>query len=145
MAALDSDSEVTEVMLGSSSMEELKSRLEVLLGAVPEARTDESQRREREAQAAALAEKREQMAAAGGQLLSAACGFLARMLPATATATPPAPEIVNHIQQQLTDAAEIDEHGRRMLKIALPPDETLRQVAQTLAQLLGLAQTPPAP
>ncbi|MFM7058894.1 MAG: SNF2-related protein [Planctomycetota bacterium] len=145
MAALDSDSEVTEVKLGSSSMEELKSRLEVLLGAVPEARSDESQRREREAETAKLVEKREHMAAAGGQLLSAAFGFLAQMLPNTPSATPPATEVVNHIRQQLTEAAEIDEQGRRMLKITLPPDETLGQIAQTIAQLFGLAQIPPTP
>ncbi|MFM8479395.1 MAG: helicase, partial [Planctomycetaceae bacterium] len=145
MAALDSDSEVTEVKLGSSSMEELKSRLEVLLGAVPEARTDESQRREREAETARLVEKREQMAAAGGQLLSAAFGFLAQMLPNSPANPPAAPEVVNRIQQQLTDAAEIDENGRRMLKIALPPDEALGQIAQTIAQLFGLAQKPSAP
>ena len=144
MAALDSDSEVTEVMLGTSSMEELKSRLEVLLGAVPEARSDESLKREREAETARLAQKREQMATAGGQLLSAAFGFLSQMLPTTASATPPAPEVVSLIQQQLTDAAETDENGRRMLKIALPPDEALGQIAQTLAQILGLAQSPPA-
>jgi superfamily II DNA/RNA helicase len=145
MAALDSESDVTEVKLGSSSMEELKSRLEVLLGAVPEARTDESQKREREAESAAIAEKRDQMAAAGGQLLSAAFGFLAQMLPPTPAVTPPPAEVVNRIRQQLTDAAETDENGRRMLKIALPPDEALGQIARTIAQLFGLTQTPPAP
>ncbi len=145
MAALDSESDVTEVKLGSSSMEELKSRLEVLLGAVPEARTDESQKREREAETAAIAEKRDQMAAAGGQLLSAAFGFLAQMLPPTPAVTPPPAEVVNRIRQQLTDAAETDENGRRVLKIALPPDEALGQIARTIAQLFGLTQTPPAP
>ena len=85
------------------------------------------------------------MAAAGGQLLSAAFGFLAQMLPNSPSNSPPAPEIVNRIQQQLTDAAEIDENGRRMLKIALPPDEALGQIAQTIAQLFGLAQKPTAP
>lgn len=144
MAALDSESDVTEVMLGSNRMEELKGRLEVLLGAVAEARADESLKRECETESVRLVQKREQMAEAGGQLLTAAFGFLAQMLPSGSVAAEPVPEVVSRIREQLTEAAETDEQGRRMLKIALPSDEALGQVAQTLARLLGLAQSPPA-
>ena len=144
MAALDSESDVTEVMLGSNRMEELKGRLEVLLGAVAEARVDESLKRECETESVRLVQKREQMAEAGGQLLTAAFGFLAQMLPSGSVAAEPVPEVVSRIREQLTEAAETDEQGRRMLKIALPSDEALGQVAQTLARLLGLAQSPPA-
>jgi superfamily II DNA or RNA helicase len=143
MAALDSESDVTEVMLGSNRMEELKGRLEVLLGAVAEARVDESLKRECETESVRLVQKREQMAEAGGQLLTAAFGFLAQMLPSGSVAAEPVPEVVSRIREQLTEAAETDEQGRRMLKIALPSDEALGEVAQTLARLLGLAQSPP--
>ncbi|MEY2724245.1 MAG: hypothetical protein RLZZ458_112 [Planctomycetota bacterium] len=143
MAALDSESEVTEVIFGSSKMEDLKARLEVLLGAIPEAGTDESLIREREAESARLIKKREQMADAGGQLLSAAFGFLAQMLPGDATTPQPPSEMVDRIRSQLAEAAETDDQGRRTLKIALPSEEALGQFAQTLAQLFGLAKSPP--
>jgi superfamily II DNA or RNA helicase len=144
MAALDSESDVTEVMLGSNRMEDLKARLEVLLGAVAEARVDESLKRECETESVRLVQKREQMAEAGGQLLTAAFGFLAQMLPSGSVAAEPVPEVVSRIREQLAEAAETDEQGRRMLKIALPSDEALGQFAQTLARLLGLAQSPSA-
>jgi superfamily II DNA/RNA helicase len=143
MAALDSESEVTEVVFGTSKMEDLRARLEVLLGAIPEAGTDESLIREREAESARIIQKREQMAEAGGQLLSAAFGFLAQMLPGNATSPQPSSEIVEQIRNQLTEAAETDEQGRRTLKIALPSEEALGQFANTLAQLFGLAKAPP--
>jgi hypothetical protein len=124
-------------------MEDLRARLEVLLGAIPEAGTDESLIREREAESARIIQKREQMAEAGGQLLSAAFGFLAQMLPGNATSPQPSSEIVEQIRNQLTEAAETDEQGRRTLKIALPSEEALGQFANTLAQLFGLAKAPP--
>jgi SNF2 family DNA or RNA helicase len=69
LAALDSESEVDTVDLGSS-MDELKSKLEVLLGAKPEAPVDESQKRDSEETAKNYNEERRQrVAAAGGQLL----------------------------------------------------------------------------
>ena len=52
LAALDPDSDVTELDL-ASGMEELKRRLEVLLGAQPEAPIDESQKKQVEAEAGA--------------------------------------------------------------------------------------------
>ena len=69
MAALDADSDVDAVDLVSGS-EELKSRLEVLLGAKPDAPVDESEKTRQETAAAHMA-RREQIALAGGQLLGA--------------------------------------------------------------------------
>ncbi len=80
LAALDIDSDVDEVSLVSGA-EELRSRLEVLLGAKPEAAVDISQQSavaermapmsDRVAQLAepAASEHRERVAAAGGELL----------------------------------------------------------------------------
>ena len=78
-AALDPDSDVTAVDL-VSGMDELKSRLEILLGARPEAPLDVSERTKRREEAERLARK-ERVALAGGQLLTAAFGFLGEMLP----------------------------------------------------------------
>jgi 1-deoxy-D-xylulose 5-phosphate reductoisomerase len=68
-----------------SGIEELKRRLEVLLGAVPEAPLDESMKAvEEQLAAAAIAERKERMAAAGGQLLGSAFAFLKELIPADA-------------------------------------------------------------
>jgi len=134
-AALDYESEISEVRL-QSGMDELKSRLEVLLGAVPEGHQDESQKRAKAAEAVQLAERREKLAEAGGQMLTAAFGLLSQMLPVAATA--PAPEAVSQIRQHLTDSAETDEQGRRSLRITLPSDEAITQFAETLARLMGM-------
>ncbi len=83
LAALDSESDVDQVKLGGG-IEELRRRLEVLLGARPEAPPDESARRESELATTRNADngterqaRREKIAAAGGQLLNAAFNFLA--------------------------------------------------------------------
>ena len=55
-------------------------RLEVLLGARPEAEIDESVKAERETEVARAA-RSEKVAAAGGQLVSAAFSFLGEMIP----------------------------------------------------------------
>ena len=135
MAALDYDSEISEVNL-KSSHEELKARLEVLLGAIPEGHLDESQKRAKEAEATRLVARREKMADAGGQLLTAAFGFLSQMLPDSGTA--PSTETVTQLRQQLTEAAETDDKGQKSLKINLPSAESLTQFAEALAKLLAL-------
>jgi len=134
-AALDYESEIREVRL-QSGMDELKSRLEVLLGAVPEGHQDESQKRANAAEAVQLVERREKLAEAGGQMLTAAFSLLSQMLPGAATA--PAPEAVSQIRQHLTDSAETDEQGRRSLRITLPSDDALTQFAETLARLMAV-------
>lgn len=74
LAALDVESDVDQVKL-VGGMEELRRRLEVLLGAHPEAPRDESLRRDTEADTA----RRKRLALTGGQLLSAAFQFLGEL------------------------------------------------------------------
>lgn len=137
MAALDYDSDISEVNL-QSGMDELKSRLEVLLGALPEGHLDASLKREKEAEAAQLVQRREKMADAGGQLLTAGFGFLSQMLPDTGAA--PATETVTALREQLSAAAETDEKGQKSLKINLPSEEALYQFAEALAKLMAFRQ-----
>ena len=137
MAALDYESDISEVNL-QSGMEELKARLEILLGAVPEGHLDESQKRDKEAEAAQLTVRREKMADAGGQLLTAAFGFLSQMLPDNGTAPPT--ETVTQLRDQLSEAAETDANGQKSLKINLPSEESLTQFAEALAKLLAFRQ-----
>lgn len=135
MAALDYDSDISEVNL-QSGMEELKARLEILLGAIPEGHRDESQKRDREKEATRLAERREKMAEAGGQLLTAAFGFLSQMLPQQGLVPPS--DTVNELREQLLSATETDDKGQRSLKINLPSDDALTQFAEALAGLLAI-------
>jgi hypothetical protein len=74
---LDIESDVNEVAL-AGGIEELRKRLEILLGASPEAPIDESARRESEI-AAERNNRREKLATSGGQLLSAAFQFIGEL------------------------------------------------------------------
>ena len=140
-AALDPDSDVDTVDL-SSGMEELKRRLEVLLGAEPEAPSDESEKARAEADAERLArEKQAKVAEAGGQLLTAAFSFLTEMLP-----DPPAdPEAgdrtaaaAGFFRESLRECMEPgneESRGKPRLTVTLPSEEAIDQLAATLAKL----------
>ena len=76
LAVLDPESTVREMaMVGS--VEEMKRRLEVLLGKPPRAAEDESGRRRLEAE---HVERRARIESAGGELLGAAFGFIGELL-----------------------------------------------------------------
>ncbi len=134
LAALDMGSDVDEVAL-ASGVEELKRRLEVLLGAAPEAPVDESERRRREEEAERLA-RRSRVAEAGGQLVSAAFTFLGEMIPrgeeseATAAAA-------SELRSRLEECLERDESGRPRLTVTLPDELALDTLARSLASLLA--------
>ena len=77
LAVLDPDTDTSQVEM-STGMEELKRRMEILLGARPEAAEDESMKAEAEKTAAAIARK-EKVAAAGGQLVGSAFAFIGEL------------------------------------------------------------------
>lgn len=135
-AALDMDSDVDTVDL-QSGMEELKRRLEVLIGAVPEAAVDESQRANTEKQVADI-EQRERVALAGGQLLGAAFEFIGQMLPeepASAETERLAKELGSRFQQCI----ESDEQGRPRLTVTLPDQSSLQGLADSIARMMSSA------
>jgi hypothetical protein len=134
LAALDVESDVDQVKL-EGGMEELRRRLEVLLGARPEAPSDESLRRDTEAATA----RREKLALTGGQLLSAAFQFLGELLPPSPS--PVSNALTATLKQSLTDLVETDEHGRPRITFALPDSAALDNLTHVLARLL--AQTQP--
>ena len=63
-----------------SGMDELKGRLEILLGAKPIAPLDETAKQQAEADSREAAERRERVSAAGGELLGAAFKFLGELV-----------------------------------------------------------------
>lgn len=133
LAAIDADSDVTEVQM-QSGMEELKRRLERLLGA-PAAPVDVSQQEQVETQARALAERRERVSAAGGQLLGAALAMVGELL-ADKRQPEPDGQVVSQIQASLADCVERDGDGRPQLRLTLPDEAALTQLASSLARLL---------
>jgi superfamily II DNA/RNA helicase len=134
VASLDAESDVSEVQL-SSGMEELRRRLERLLGEKPDAPADRSQQDRAEADARQLAERRERVAAAGGQLVGAALQLVGELV-AEQNRPAPDPGLVNRLREGLAQSIDHDEAGRPQLRITLPDENTLAQFAETLARLL---------
>jgi superfamily II DNA/RNA helicase len=137
LAALDAESDVEQVDL-HSGMEELKSRLEVLLGAKPEAPIDESVKRSvaEQAESALNEERRERVAAAGGELLGAAFKFLGELVSQQQTPPPPN-ELVDSLRSGLNACVEENGDGKPRLTLTLPDRSALENLAQTLATLLA--------
>ncbi|MDH5671239.1 MAG: DEAD/DEAH box helicase [Myxococcales bacterium] len=137
MAALDVDSEVDVVQL-VSSMEELRSRLEVLLGNAPEAPLDASEKQRVESEAERLAKKQraQRVGEAAGQMLTGAFQLLQQALP-EAPDTPATQELESRIRQSLFDCTERDEAGRLRLNIALP-EPTSAGDGEPVVDALGL-------
>jgi hypothetical protein len=134
LAALDSESAVTQVDL-KSGIEELRRRLEVLLGAKPEAPLDVTRHDEVDGQTERLAEHRDRLAAAGGEMLGAVFGFLGELVAAD-QAPPPAEPLVAQVQSRLSECVEEDSSGRQRLTVTLPNRQALDALAQTLARLM---------
>ncbi|HKR41682.1 MAG TPA: DEAD/DEAH box helicase [Paraburkholderia sp.] len=133
-AALDLESDVREVAL-ASGMEELKQRLEVLLGAKPHAAVDETQQHRQQQETERLA-RQSRVAQAGGQLLTAAFSFLSEMLP-QGEPTQAMGKMAHDLKARLEDCLDRDEQGRPRLTVTLPDDAAIGKLAQSLAALLA--------
>jgi superfamily II DNA/RNA helicase len=134
LAALDVESDVDAVEF-PSGMQELKNRLEILLGAKPEAAVDETLKQQRELETQRFSH-RERVAAAGGELLGAAFTFLGELI-ADKPSPPPADRLVEDLRVKLSECAEEDEHGRQRLLVTLPDRAALENLASALAKLLS--------
>lgn len=142
LAALDAESNVDTVDL-ASGMEELKRRLEVLLGAKPEAPVDESAKAKQDEEAERLA-RQEKVASAGGRLLSAAFSFLGEMLPPQEE-TDASRQTAAIVKQRFAECMEKDEEGRLKLTVTLPDASALEGLADSLARLLVYTGSQPPP
>jgi ERCC4-related helicase len=134
LAALDADSEIDNVDL-ACGMEELKRRLEILLGAKPEAPLDQSEKARQE-EGARLLLQREKIASAGGKLLSAAFAFLGEMLPEEEE-TEESRQMTEMFKNRLAECLEKDEQGRCHLRVTLPDPSTLDDLAGSMGRLLA--------
>ncbi len=136
MAALDPDSKVKTVDL-VSGMNELKRRLEMLLGTKPDAALDESKKVEVEKETELLARKT-RMADAGGQLLKAAFAFIGEVFPQKQE-TAQSHQIAETIRSRLSECLERTENGQLRMSVTLPDESVLDNMAKSLSQILGSA------
>lgn len=141
LAALDADSTVDQVDI-VSGVEELKSRLEVLLGARCEAPLDKSMERTVTAHSGDEG-PRERVADAGGKLLTAALGFLGELAASAGAPAIPVPEeLVDQFKKGLNACVEDRPEGGARLTIPLPDRGILDQLARTLASFLAVSAQP---
>ncbi len=135
-AALDLGSEVAELDF-VSNIEQTRRRLEVLIGAPSDAPEDITSRDRVEQQlGTATSERRERVAAAGGELLGAVFGFLGELTNTDESQAALDPELVATVKQSLEQCVESDSEGRPQLKLTLPDRSALNGLAETMARLL---------
>lgn len=135
LAVLDPDAEATEVDL-NTGIEELKRRMEVLLGNKPDAPQDESQKAQAAREAATFA-RREKIAAAGGQLVTAAFAFIGEVL------GDPEPDermaqMTGAFKAKLSECMETTDDGQLKMTVTLPDPSFLDTMARSLARMVGM-------
>ena len=135
LAALDPESSMDQVDL-ASGMDELKRRLELLLGAKPEAPTDESGKAGVTGERAAHeAEYRQRMAEAGGRFMTAAFGLIAELLPAHDQSGSSA-HLEEEFKRRLAGCLTRDAVGRLSFSVTLPDASSLDVIAGAMARLV---------
>jgi superfamily II DNA or RNA helicase/predicted nucleic acid-binding Zn finger protein len=134
IAALDLESDVTKIDL-QTGIDELKKRLEILLGDAPAAPIDESEKRRVEEETQRLARKT-QIENAGGQLLLAAMSFINAVAPQTRAV---APEAVASARKSLESGMDKEPDGTVSFKLRLPNAEVLDGLSRIMATFMGAA------
>ena len=138
MAALDPESDVTQLKL-RSNMDDLKRRLENLIGEPPVAPEDRTLKRQVQQETDGIAERQQRVAVAGSQVISAVCQLVSELIPGEAAA--PSDAVVREVRGGLESLVRHDEQGRPQLQLTLPDPGSLDQLAGALARLIGLTQT----
>jgi superfamily II DNA or RNA helicase len=134
LAVLDPDTDISQVNM-ATGMEELKRRLEILLGAKPEAAEDVSMKADAEKTAAVLARK-EKVAAAGGQLVGAAFAFIGEIF-AAPDADSDLDQLAEAFKTKLSECVDQTTDGRLKMTITLPDESFLNTMARSLAGMVG--------
>lgn len=135
LAALDPDAEATEVDL-TSGVEELKRRLEILLGTKPEAPEDQSLKEQVQKETEELVARKERIASAGGQLVGAALSFLGEMLSGKED-TEKSLQFEEMLKERLSECMERGEDGSLRMTIALPDESALDTMSKSLAKMIA--------
>ena len=135
-ASLDMSADINEVQL-ESGMEELKRRLEILLGEKKEAPVDATEKRRVEAETQRLAqEKQKRIADAGGQLLTSAFAFLGELMPES-QGPQQTGQAATVIRDQLEQCLTTGEDGQLQFTVNLPDTGALENLANAVASLVS--------
>jgi superfamily II DNA/RNA helicase len=132
LAVLDPEADATRVDM-TTGIEELKRRMEILLGARPEAAEDVSMKAEVEKETAVLA-KKEKIAAAGGQMMSAAFALMGEMF-ADHDGDVELEQLAGVFKARLGDCMEKSEDGSLKMTITLPDETFLDSMARSMARM----------
>jgi SNF2 family DNA or RNA helicase len=135
LAALDAESTVDTVEMTRNS-DDLKKRLEVLLGAKPEAPLETPPPA---LDAASETARRDRVASAGGEMLGAVFHFLGELVARDDSAAPPPEETIAHVRNRLDECLTTDEAGRPRLTFTLPDKSAIDGLAKTLARLVAMS------
>ncbi len=137
LASLDMNSDVKEVNMASGA-EALKRKLEILLGRSEDVPLDESELA-RQGSMVEIAEKKEKVAVAAGEMFTSAFTFLGEIMPVQ-----PDDNIMQQkkemIKKHLLDCVEENDNGQIELKLNLPGKAALDGIAAALAKLSSIGQ-----
>jgi NADPH:quinone reductase-like Zn-dependent oxidoreductase len=117
-------------------MEELKRRLEILLGQKPDAAIDESGKEAVEREAAAL-KRGERIQSAGGELLGAAFAFIGEIFSGKED-TEETLQMAESLKNGLSESLDRGEDGSLKMTITLPDETALDNIAKSLARMVSL-------
>ncbi|MHB0956200.1 MAG: DEAD/DEAH box helicase [Pirellulaceae bacterium] len=137
LAALDPESDVVELKM-RSNMDNLKRRLESLIGEPPTAPSDRTLQRKVDHEADELMARQQRVAAAGSQVIAAVCQLVSTIIPDGAAR--PNDRVVREVRTGLESLVRRDDQGRPQLQLTLPDAKSLDQLAGALACLVGLTQ-----
>jgi SNF2 family DNA or RNA helicase len=135
LAVLDPNAEMTTVDL-VGGIEELKRRLEVLLGTPKEAPLDESLKVKVEKESHERI-KKEKIANAGGQLFSAAFDFIGEMLPKEKESEETS-QMAETFKARLSECLEKDEDGQLKMILSFPDETAIDNLSKSLARLIRM-------
>ena len=133
-ATLDPSSNADSLDL-SAGIDELRRRLEILIGKKPDSPIDISMKEQNEKEAKILA-KKERIADAGGQLIGAAFNFLGEMFNREEE-TDQIAQMTKAFKERLSECMDKDENGKITLKVTLPDETVLDNMAKSIAGLLN--------
>jgi superfamily II DNA/RNA helicase len=134
LAVLDLESKTSAVDL-ASGIDELKRRLEILIGRKPDAAVDES-RKEQVEKEAVLLDRKEKVAMAGGRMIGAAFAFLGELFP-EGTDSEQTIQAAETFKQKLSEGMEKGEDGRLKMTISFSDESALDNLAKSLARMVG--------
>ena len=132
LAALDAESTVDQVKMITGT-DDIKARLEVLLGAKPEAYLDKTKERDEREEL----HRRQRVAVAGGEMFTSVFRFLGEMVGQNSSSAPP-DELIQQFRSRLDGCVQTNDAGQPQLTITLPDASALDGLAKTLASFLAV-------